>query len=162
MPTPDISLDPMTGAEYAAWLAPVVRHYAESHVEAGNWSPQEALQQSADAFRTLLPQGVHTEDNHLYTVRETAGGAAVGFLWIGMKTRANAIDAFVYDVGVDEAYRGKGYGRATMAAGVTRARELGAATMSLHVFGGNTTARALYSSLGFVETDVSMTLPLPA
>lgn len=160
MPTPDISLDPMTEDEYAAWLAPVVRHYADSHVEAGNWSPQEALRRSAQEFRTLLPRGVDTADNHLYTVHETAGGAAVGFLWIAMKNRANAVDAFVYDVGVHEAYRGRGYGRATMAAGIRRARELGAATMSLHVFGGNTTARSLYSSLGFIETDVSMRLAL--
>lgn len=150
----------MTEDEYAAWLAPVVRHYADSHVEAGNWAPEEALAQSEEAFHTLLPHGVHTQDNYLYTVRETTGGAAVGFLWIALKTRANAVDAFVYDVGVDEAYRGRGYGRATMAAGIRRSRELGAATMSLHVFGGNTTARKLYSSLGFIETDVSMTLPL--
>jgi ribosomal protein S18 acetylase RimI-like enzyme len=47
-----------------------------------------------------------------------------------------------------------------MIAGARRARELGAQTMSLHVFGFNTAARALYGSLGFVETNINMSLPL--
>lgn len=160
MATPEISLDPMTAEEYTAWLAPTVRRYAQDRVESGDWSEQEAPQRSEEEFRALLPQGVRSVRHYLFTVREAAGGESVGVLWLALKPRAGALDAFVYNVEIDERFRGRGYGRATMLAGARRARDLGAATMSLHVFGGNTTARALYSSLGFVETNVNMTLPL--
>ena len=162
MTTVEITLDPMTEEEFAAWLEPTVRVYAQHHVDVGDWSEQDALRFAITEFKVLLPQGVRSDQQHLFTVRPAAGGAGVGMLWIGMKLRAGELDAFVYKVEVDEEHRGKGYGRATMLAGAQRARELGARTMSLHVFGFNTTARALYSSLGFVETNVNMSLSLAA
>ncbi len=47
-----------------------------------------------------------------------------------------------------------------MLACLQRARELGAASVGLHVFGHNKIAWELYSSLGFIETNVMMSLPL--
>jgi len=45
-----------------------------------------------------------------------------------------------------------------------RVRHLGLSTISLHVFGHNHAARALYEKLGYVTTNVMMskTLTLPA
>jgi ribosomal protein S18 acetylase RimI-like enzyme len=47
-----------------------------------------------------------------------------------------------------------------MLAAIEKARELGADTVGLHVFGHNAPAYALYRSLGFVETNISMSLEL--
>jgi ribosomal protein S18 acetylase RimI-like enzyme len=178
MATAEITLEPMTEEAFAAWLEPTVRRFAQAHIDSGDWPEQDALQFAATEFRMLLPDGLQTDQQHLFTVREGVGGvggegagagvgdaaavagAAVGMLWIGVKMRGGKLDAFVYNVEIDEPYRGRGYGRATMVAGAQRGRELGAQTISLHVFGANTTARALYTSLGFVETEVNMTLPL--
>ena len=53
---------------------------------------------------------------------------------------------------VDEAYRGRGVGRALVEAVIARAAAAGAHTVDLKVLGGNLSALALYRSLGFVET----------
>jgi ribosomal protein S18 acetylase RimI-like enzyme len=155
-----VRLDPMTEDEFAAWLVQAVRHYADEHVRSGRWSEQDAPQFARTEYMTLLPKGLQSGEQHLYTARETAGGAPVGTLWLAMRLRAGKPEAFVYDIKVHEAQRGKGYGRATMTAAVAEARRLGAVVMSLHVFGHNAVARNLYSSLGFAETNVNMSLPL--
>jgi ribosomal protein S18 acetylase RimI-like enzyme len=159
-PERSISLDPMTEEEFAAWLLPTVRDIADQHVRSGRWAEQDALEFAKTEIRTALPNGLHSDEQHLYTIRDAAGGAGIGVLWIGMRRRARKSEVYIHDVAIDEAQRGKGYGRAAMTAAVRRAGELGAATVSLHVFGHNTTARALYASLGFVETNVNMTLSL--
>ncbi len=57
-------------------------------------------------------------------------------------------------LGVDPAARGRGLGRALIAAAVTRADRAGAPSASLTVRMGNQHARALYASLGFVQERV--------
>jgi GNAT superfamily N-acetyltransferase len=69
---------------------------------------------------------------------------------------ARYADSFVYDIEMDETQRGKGYGRATMLAGEVAARELGATTMGLNVFGFNTAAINLYTSLGCTVSSQNM------
>lgn len=54
-------------------------------------------------------------------------------------------------LGVDPAARGRGLGRALIAAAVTRAARDGAPSAALTVRAGNLRARALYDSLGFTE-----------
>ena len=63
---------------------------------------------------------------------------------------------FIYDMAVDEAHRGKGYGRAAMGLAEEEARLRGIGRIELNVFGGNDVARGLYLSLGYVETSVQM------
>jgi ribosomal protein S18 acetylase RimI-like enzyme len=59
-------------------------------------------------------------------------------------------------VKVEEEFRGQGYGRQAMLLAETLAREEGALTLGLNVFGHNQVARGLYSSLGYHETAVQM------
>jgi hypothetical protein len=59
------------------------------------------------------------------------------------------VDAFLYDIELAPATRGRGLGRATMLAAEDAARELGADRIRLNVFGHNTAARRLYESLGY-------------
>jgi ribosomal protein S18 acetylase RimI-like enzyme len=159
-PGREVRLDPITDEEFAAWLLPAVKDLAQQHVLSGQWAPEDALEFSKGQFIRLLPDGAGSDEQHLYTIRDTADGAAVGTLWIGMRLKAGRPEAYVYDLVVREERRGLGYGRATMLAGVARARELGAESLGLHVFGHNAVARELYGSLGFVETNVSMSLAL--
>lgn len=161
MATPEIRLDPITDDEFAAWLPPAVRSLAREHVTSGQWAPAEALGFAKNHFARLLTNGPRSDQQYLYTIKDRAGGAPVGTLWIGMRLRAGILEAYVYDLLIDEDSRGRGYGRAAMLACAARARELGARSVGLHVFGHNEVARALYASLGFVETNVSMSLPLP-
>jgi ribosomal protein S18 acetylase RimI-like enzyme len=160
MTTPKIALDPMTDDEFKAWIEPMIRDYAAQHVASGNWAAEDALELAKAQTLGLLPDGVRTKEHYLYTTRDAATGEAVGILWINVRAKAGRAEAFIYDIAINEDRRGRGYGRAAMLACVARARELGAAGIGLHVFGDNTVARALYTSLGFIETNVQMSLPL--
>lgn len=160
MATPEIRLDPITDEEFAAWLPPAVRSLAREHVVSGQWGPEEALGFAKGHFARLLADGPRSDQQHLYTIKDAADGAAVGTLWIGMRLKAGTSEAYVYDLVIDERSRGRGYGRAAMLACAARARALGARSVGLHVFGHNEVARGLYASLGFVETNISMSLTL--
>lgn len=150
----------MTEAEYVEFLDSAVVGYAEQKVKAGTWTQHEALGKSRETFAEMLPHGVTSPQNYLYTVRDTQTNDAVAVLWFALRGEEGRREAFVCEIEVHEEFRGKGYGRATMQACSEEARKVGAVSVGLHVFGHNTVARSLYTSLGFVETGVLMSLRL--
>lgn len=155
-----VVLDPMTKEEFGPYLEAEIRRYAKANITSGAWSEHEALALSRADHDRLLPDGIDTPGQNLYTVRDAASGEAVAMIWIAQRLKGGRVESFIYDIEVREEHRGRGYGRATMLAGIEKAREMGAETVGLHVFGHNAPARALYRSLGFVETNVSMSLEL--
>jgi GNAT superfamily N-acetyltransferase len=155
-----VRLDPMSQQEFEAYLAQAVPDYAAAKVATGEWAQDVSEGLSQAAFATLLPQGLETPGHELYTVRDAASGEPVAILYLAERPRGGRPAAYIYDIEVDAGHRGQGYGRATMNAALDRARALGAVELNLHVFGGNATARQLYRSLGFIETDVQMSRPL--
>lgn len=153
-------LDPMTKEDFGPYRAAGVRDFAQQKIRSGEWTAQEALALSEAEHDRLLPDGIDTPDQYLYTVRDAESGEGVASIWLALRTKAGRLEGYVYDIEVHEKHRGRGYGRATMLAGIEKVRAMGAETVGLHVFGHNAPARALYRSLGFVETNVSMSLEL--
>jgi ribosomal protein S18 acetylase RimI-like enzyme len=150
----------MTGGEYEAFLATSVAEYAEEKVKAGTWSVEESLGLSHKAFTDLLPQGPATPNHLVSTAFDTETGKPVGLIWIHLRDEAGERRAFVYDIVVAEQMRGRGYGRAVMQAAAIQALDAGAKAIGLHVFGHNNVAIGLYESLGYVTTDMVMSLRL--
>jgi ribosomal protein S18 acetylase RimI-like enzyme len=66
----------------------------------------------------------------------------------------------VYDIDVDESYRGRGYGKAAMIFAEQEGRRRGLTRIALHVGARNDRARNLYRSLGFEENEVAMSKSL--
>jgi ribosomal-protein-alanine N-acetyltransferase len=85
-----------------------------------------------------------------YLVAADEGGAVVAYAgaWIIFD------EAHITNVAVAKAQRGKGVGRAIMAALVQYAANLGAQYMTLEVRRSNAVAQNLYKSMGFVELAV--------
>jgi ribosomal protein S18 acetylase RimI-like enzyme len=159
-PIRTILLEPLAEAEFAAWAEPQITGYAEAAVRAGRCSPEEALATARESMEQLLPQGLATPGHHVWVAHDGETGERVGTLWIQVRSAAASAEAFVYFIGVDEAQQGNGYGRAVMNAGAEAARRLGATSMALNVFGYNTTAYNLYSSLGYRTISRTMRLDL--
>ena len=161
-PRPDVRvrLDPMTAAEFGRYFEPAIRAYAHEKVVSGEWAPEEAVELSRRDHARLLPDGLATPDQFLFTVRDEPTNQVVATLWLTLRMRGVQVEAYVYDIEVIESRRRQGYGRATMQACLDQARDLGADSIGLHVFGHNTTARALYDSMGFKPTNINMTLKL--
>ncbi|WP_433748155.1 GNAT family N-acetyltransferase [Falsibacillus pallidus] len=145
-----IELRPMTPEQYEKYLEKAIKQYAEEKTASGNWKAEEALQKSTDEYQRLLPDGVQTEDNYLYSAYD--GDLNTGIIWIAKKELA----AYIYDVYIFEEYQGKGYGKAVMSEIETKAKELGINKMMLHVFGHNTRARKLYEKIGYQPTNINM------
>lgn len=150
----------MTEREYQDWLKPSMFSYAQAHVEAGNWSANEALQRAQKEFDELLPNGLQTENHYLYSIVDATSGDQVGILWFAVREHGAKREAFVYDIEVFERFRRHGYAAGAFSALEERASELGLTAISLHVFGSNAPARALYEKLGFVTTNVLMSKSL--
>ena len=123
------------------------------HVRAGNWTDAESLEKSRREFEELLPQGLKTEDNFLYSLVD--GNETVGMIWMKIK-RHPLVGGFIYDVFVNERFRGKGYGKDLMLLLEEKAREMELKSLELHVFGSNQVARKLYETIGYETTDLLM------
>jgi len=150
----------MTAEEYVEWYPRAIAEYAEGHIKAGSMPADKAHDMSAKQFAELLPNGLETPAHHLLIGE--VDGERVGILWLNIPVEGEGVNAFVYDVEVESGQRGKGYGRGMMVGAESYSRDRGAATIKLHVFGDNTVARALYTSLGYAETNVNMAKPLGA
>lgn len=147
-------LVPMTPEIYEAWVGRTIVEYAAGHVDAGNWTAEEAPARAKAQFDELLPNGLGTEGQHLWSIRDEED-RHVGILWVGpWIRRTDAV--FIYDIAIEPEARGHGLGQAALEALHEWARQQGYARVGLHVFGSNDVARRLYLRTGYVETDVQM------
>jgi ribosomal protein S18 acetylase RimI-like enzyme len=145
----------MTQSEYLAFVSNAMPAYASDKVASGQWSEAESVELARQAFDALLPQGLTTPDQYLFTIRDD-GALSLGVLWIAVQKRAGKRVAYVYDVYINPIYRRRGYAAAAFLALENKARDLGFSGIALHVFGQNLGAQALYAKLGFITTDINM------
>ena len=104
---------------------------------------------------TLFPDGLRSAGQSVFVL--AAGEEPVGSLWLGIPKSDEEPDlAWVYDIEVREAFRGRGYGRQAMLLAEQEARSRGMRVLGLNVFGANAVARGLYDSLGFKVTSQQM------
>jgi ribosomal protein S18 acetylase RimI-like enzyme len=150
-----IKLIPMNEKDFQKYLEWSVKNYADEKIKSGNWSPNVAMERSEQELKRLLPNGLQTTNNYLFSAME--GKANVGMIWIAKRSDDGVNDfIWIYDIVVDPEERGKGYGYEIMKALETKAKELQVSTVKLHVFGHNTTAIALYKKMGYSITNMVM------
>ena len=151
-----VRLRPMSDDEYRSWYDWVVDDYAAGHAATGNITKEAARAMADKEFRQLLPAGVGSLAQHLYTVADAASGAAVGVIWFAERTDGGVPHAFIYNIVVWESHRGKGYGSAAMLAIEPEVRALGLSRIALHVFGSNASAIHVYERTGYSATNILM------
>ncbi len=149
-----LKLIPMTQPEYEAFLARIIPDYAAENVRAGYWDEAEALEKSRKQTEELLLQGLQTKNHYLYTLYD--GENAVGMIWLRADVDRPKKSGFIFDVEIDEKFRGKGYGKQVMLLIEDKARELGLQSIGLHVFASNKVARNLYESIGYETSSLNM------
>jgi len=152
-----IQFEPFTSEDFRAYVEKAAKEYAEEKVKSRNWENEEAPILAEQEFKTLLPDGLDTKDNSLYSIVEVPSKQKVGFIWIASNvphTLKN--DLFVYDFEIFEQFRRRGFATLALQLLESKARELGKDRITLHVFGHNTAARKLYAKSGFEETNVVM------
>ncbi|MFU8947851.1 GNAT family N-acetyltransferase [Mycetocola zhadangensis] len=139
----------MTPTEFDSWQQELAREYAEEQVAAGNWEASTAVERALAENARLLPDGVNTS-RMMFLVAVLDDGTTVGRAWVGRDHPRGAPDtAFLWDIEIHEAVRGRGFGRALLAAVEERVAAEGVGALELNVFGSNVTAIALYERSGY-------------
>ncbi|HSA35641.1 MAG TPA: GNAT family N-acetyltransferase [Methanomassiliicoccales archaeon] len=151
----EVRLVPMNKKEFEVMRAIGVKRYADENVKVGYWKPAEALLRSETVHANLLPDGLRTEGHHFYKALDADTDERVGQLWLRVEPGEDR-KGFIYDVFIDEDKRGKGYGRAMMAAIETKAKRMKIDSLALHVFAYNDVARHLYETLGYEVKSLNM------
>jgi ribosomal protein S18 acetylase RimI-like enzyme len=141
---------------FPAFFAVATQVYASENTIAGRWGASEALELARAETERMLPQGVQTPEQQLLEIRESAEDETVGFLWFTKMKRGTSTTAFIVQIYVEPAARGKGHARAAMSAVESFARDQGLSAVVLHVFAHNTEAQALYKSAGFSVASLNM------
>lgn len=146
-----VKLEPIQQDDFDSFLEHEVGEYANDHVRNGNWSPEGALEKSRMEFENLLPDGIHSKDQYVWSIVDEDENK-IGVLWVQVKDQK----AFIYDFIIDEAFRGKGYGKQALAAMDEQLKSMNAESVDLHVFGDNVIAQELYKKAGFEITGMHM------
>jgi RimJ/RimL family protein N-acetyltransferase len=152
----NISLVELDDAPFREYRDHLVRDYAADKVRAGAWSESEAQIRAAKDVDGLLPEGPATQGHFLYSVREDAADAEVGTVWFALRDSGVGRYVWIYDIIINENFRRRGYASRTLELVEARAKELGAKSVELHVFGHNQGAQALYEKVGYSVTSITM------
>jgi ribosomal protein S18 acetylase RimI-like enzyme len=153
----DTRLRAMATTSLPAWLDATMAEYVTSRMRAGDTRPQAeaAMRKSVD---TWFPDGAPADGHHVWDVVD-ADDVVVGYLWIG-PFEPGGTDWWVFDVEIDEAHRRRGHARRALEQAHVVAKDSGATSIGLNVFGYNTGAAELYEQLGYGITSMQMKLPL--
>lgn len=153
-------LAPITPAEFADFMAASVPTYAAEKVRSGEWAQPGSLDAAREACITLLPEGPQTPGHHVFALRAQTDGPVIGVLWFAVRERAGKRIAYVYEIVIHPPFQRQGHATRAFRLLESKVRELGLSGIALHVFGHNAAAQALYQSLGYHTTNVTMFKPV--
>jgi ribosomal protein S18 acetylase RimI-like enzyme len=151
-----LRLIPMSEDVFRAYQENEIREYAEEKIRSGAWSQEKAYELSVQTHRRLLPEGLATPGQYIYSIRDENLGQNVGVIWFARYEEGGKRLAFIYDITIFEQFRRRGYGTQAMLALEEKVKEVGLDTIALHVFGHNQSALALYEKVGYEITDINM------
>lgn len=149
-----VRLRPLREEEFDAYLSFTMESYARDLVENAGFDEAAAARKSREDHDRLFPAGLGSPDVQVLAIE--ADGAPAGFLMWAPHERYGRRFAWLYQIEVEPALRGRGIGRRAMELLEEEVRARGLARLELNVFGGNQVARRLYGSLGFDEVAVTM------
>lgn len=150
-----VNLTTMNEPEFLEFLNAEVEGYANEKVKAGAWKREDAYELSRRDFMSILPQGKDTKGHSIMNITDAKNRENVGILWVEWHN-VNHNSLFIWDILIYDKYRRKGYGSAALKHLEGLARGRGISGISLHVFGHNKPAIAMYNSLGFYTEDIIM------
>ncbi len=149
-----VELRPLRQDEFELFEARGRADYLFQLVEFAGMEPDVAEAKAVRDYAATLPNGLDTPGHWLFAIE--VEGRFIGTLWFAERVLDGRTVAYLYGIEIDPAERGRGYGRAAMAAFEREAARRGLTELELNVFGGNAVARSLYRSQGWRESAVHM------
>lgn len=149
-----ILLEPTAPAAFESAQRRLWQAYRESWIKSGA-SADEAAAKEKSVRESLLPGG-ELRAGH-YPLDIVCEDQVVGFLWLAERVPG---DWYIYDFDLVEQWRGRGLGRAALAAAEEIARSHGGVKMEFNVFARNAAMQSLARAAGYltVTTTVAKSL----
>jgi ribosomal protein S18 acetylase RimI-like enzyme len=145
-----------TREEFDEWLPRSEEYYARFIAESGAMPMAQAREKARSDIGRRFTDGLVTPGQLVFRIM--ADDEPAGWLWLEAPGTGGGdpLMAWVNNVEVDPAFRGRGYGRQAMVLAEQEVRERGMTSLGLNVHGQNTVARALYDGLGYQTMSLQM------
>jgi len=151
-----VGLNLMDPKDFDVFMNQAIDVYAQDNIKSGNWQPDVAHEKSREEFQRLLPDGIQTKDQFLFSILDENSNKKIGVLWVQIKMDSPHRKAFICDFIIDPQYRGQGYGKLALQALDGKLAQMNVESVSLHVFAHNTNAVGLYETMGYLPTNLYM------
>jgi ribosomal protein S18 acetylase RimI-like enzyme len=151
----DIKLQKFSEIDFPFFKENSLASYSEDLSKASGRSKDNAKAMAEEQFKRLLPEGLNTKDNFLYSILNE-DGLRIGHLWYSIREDFGVQRVFICDIYLDEKFRGNGFGTKALRWLEKEAKTLGISDILLHVFAHNDRAQKLYQSLGYYITNFHM------
>jgi len=148
-----VTLRPMQQPEFDEFMARLREDYPAERERNLGTSLEREEEEANRQIDGMLSQGRETV-GHLFWTVTTEQHEAIGHLWVFLP--GDREHAFIYSITINEGWRGKGYGRQTLAALESWLRQQGVQRIGLNVFGDNVIAQHLYATSGYRVTNATM------
>jgi len=149
---------PLSRSWLTEFLQMQIEEFAREKVLAGHWTQAEARRKSRKSIVRLTGRNPAAR-GHRFWKGVDAEGMRLGWIWIGPIPGARPTERgrWLYQITIEESLRGRGYGRAMLAATERVLAGEGVDALHLNVFAWNTAARSLYDSMGYEIVQESAT-----
>ncbi|MCT4717011.1 GNAT family N-acetyltransferase [Enterobacteriaceae bacterium H18W14] len=153
-----VILREMTDAEFPSYRALFIAEYALDLQHSRGYPVQKATDIATHAIDVSLTEGVNTAANSLWCILpEDDENTVIGYFWLVRNTDA----CWVCDFCLLPAWRGRGFGRVSLAKMEARIVEQQVSEIGLRVAVNNPAAKALYEKSGFQITGFNMIKTIP-
>ncbi len=146
----------MSLEDFDTYMKSAVDNYAKEKQKGEGLTPEAAIKVAKESYAQLLPQGLETQNQFLFSVIDQESKSKIGILWIAKRMNGEIPHAFICDIELVSEKRGQGLGKLLLTLMENEVRKMGCHSIGLHVFGHNATAIALYEKFGFYTTNRMM------
>ena len=145
-----LELKPMNQDIYNNYIKNAMQQYAQDLSKSRGIDIDEAIQLTNNEFEALLPDGLKSKNQFLYTIINDEN-ENIGIMWFSSESNHGDNEVFLCDIEIKKEFRGKGYGRESMNILELKIKEMNIFTIVLHVFLHNEIACSLYNKIGYKE-----------
>ncbi len=150
----NLKLIPKNETEKEEFLEKTIIDYAEGLAKANDLTSEKALEISKQQIKHALNPEKDTIQTHVVSVIDETTQEEVGGIWFTINPENGK--SFIYQILIEEAHRGKGYGKAAMHELHEFCKTQGVKKIALSVFGWNTRAFELYKKMGYEIVQIAM------
>jgi RimJ/RimL family protein N-acetyltransferase len=147
------NLRPMNEAEYQHLRRLNYENYPRDRARNLGTPLEQEQEVATEQLDQLLADGLQSP-HHRFWVLVESDDSVLGYIWASVDQKHGS--AFIFYIIIEEAQRGKGYGKLALDLLEDELRSLGIKRVGLNVFADNTVAQALYEKQGYRTTNYNM------